>query len=383
MKSNQSSKIHASFDARKLKPFIFNAQDTADVLPNLDKLGLHISTDFLEKSAQGLKLNQNELRIAAMDSGLQPTVTTGSIVIPVQFAQFFAPGFVQVMTAARKIDSIVGFKVMGNWEDEEVVQGIKEVTNKAVAYTDYGDIPLSGWNNNWERRTIQRFEQGFQVGALEESRSALIRINTAAEKRMAAGLALEIQRNLVGFFGFNNGDNRTFGLLNDPNLLAYGTLPTGASGHSNLYQCTFLEQAAIFRLAFQTLRTQSQDLVDPYQTPITIVLPTDQIDALATPNVQGTQTVKQWLNEIYPNARILSAPEFSGANGGADVMYVFADKLEDDSTDGGETFVQMVQTKFNALGVEKLAKGYKEDYSSATAGVMCKRPFLVTRWTFS
>jgi len=31
--------------------------------------------------------------------------------------------------------------------------------------------------------------------------------------------------------------------------------------------------------------------------------------------------------------------------------------------------------------VQQLAKAYEEDYSNATAGVMCKRPYAVTRWS--
>jgi hypothetical protein len=29
----------------------------------------------------------------------------------------------------------------------------------------------------------------------------------------------------------------------------------------------------------------------------------------------------------------------------------------------------------------QLTKGYEEDYSNATAGIMCKRPWAVTRWS--
>ena len=42
-------------------------------------------------------------------------------------------------------------------------------------------------------------------------------------------------------------------------------------------------------------------------------------------------------------------------------------------------FIQMVPTKFMVVGVERKAKGYMEDYTNATAGVMCKLPFAVYR----
>ena len=47
---------------------------------------------------------------------LQPTVTTASIGTPVQFLQNWLPGFVFVVTAARKIDDIIGlhdYRFMG------------------------------------------------------------------------------------------------------------------------------------------------------------------------------------------------------------------------------------------------------------------------------
>ena len=53
-----------------------------------------------------------------------------------------------------------------------------------------------------------------------------------------------------------------------------------------------------------------------------------------------------------------------------------------DVTDwGGATFVQIVPAKFQALGTEKQAKGYVEDFSNATAGLFVKRPFAVQRLT--
>jgi hypothetical protein len=67
------------------------------------------------------------------------------------------------------------------------------------------------------------------------------------------------------------------------------------------------------------------------------------------------------------------------ANGGANVAYLFADSVEDGGSDGGATFAQVVPAKFQALGTEKKAKGYLEDFSNATAGIFTKRPFAVQR----
>src|SRR5690606_13141345 len=134
----------------------------------------------------GIQIPERELR-QMMDAyaadALTPGVTNPSIPTPVQFLQEWLPGFVHVLTQARKIDELVGIVTAGSWESEEVVQGVMELTGKSVPYGDYTNIPLSSWNVNYERRTVVRFEEGLRVGRLEESRAAAIQVNSAEAKR--------------------------------------------------------------------------------------------------------------------------------------------------------------------------------------------------------
>ncbi len=116
---------------------------------------------------------------------------------------------------------------------------------------------------------------------------------------------------------------------------------------------------------------------------MTLVLPTGKVDYLSVTTDFGV-SVRDWLTQTYPKVRVVSAPEFGGANASADVFYLFAEEIDssvDGSTDGGETFVQLVQTKFMTLGVEKRAKSYVEDYSNGSAGALCKRPWAMVRVT--
>ena len=69
----------------------------------------------------------------------------------------------------------------------------------------------------------------------------------------------------------------------------------------------------------------------------------------------------------------------TGANGGANVFYLYAERVEDGSTDGGNVIAQMVPVRFMSLGTERTAKGQIEDFTNALAGVMCKRPWAVVR----
>lgn len=315
---------------------------------------------------------------AAMDDA-QGLSTTAAIPNLIQFHQVFLPGFVRVLTTVRKADALAGINTVGSWEDEEIVQGIYEVTGAAVPYGDTTNTPFADWNLNFERRSIVRFEHGIKVGQLEEARAARVRANSAQYKREGAALALEIERNRVGFYGYNAGTNRTYGLLNDPNLPAYVTVPAGAASSTTWAQKTFLEITADLIAAAKALRVQSGGNIDPMETPCTLAIALSAVDALATLNVQGTQSVRQWLAGTFPKWRIESVPEFDAANGGANVFYLYADSVPDSGTDDGAVLLQAVPAKFVTLGVAKTTKGSEEAYTNATAGIFTKRPFAIVR----
>ncbi len=318
------------------------------------------------------------VRSLGFDAALTAPLTNASITTPVQFLQAWLPGFVEVITAARRIDSLVGVTTQGSWEDEEIVQGVLEKTGNAAIYGDYTSSPLTSWNVNYERRTIVRFEEAMSVGRLEEARAAAIRTNSPDNKRAAAAVSLEIERNRVGFRGFNNGDNRTYGFLNSTFLPAYVNVPNGASGSSEWRTKTFLEIVADLRMAYQQLRSGSQERIDPAVDAVTLAVATDSVDYLTTVSDFGV-SVREWISENYPKTRIVSAPELNAANGSADVFYLYAEEVMDSGSDDNRTWIQVVPNKFQTLGVDQRAKSYEEAYSNATAGLMLKRPYAVVR----
>jgi hypothetical protein len=341
------------------------------------------ANDFNELSRIGIQLPPLQLRrmieaVTTFDA-LDPTLTTGSINTPVQFLQNWLPGFVNIVTAPRKIDELVGITTSGSWEDEEIVQGVMEVTGTSVPYSDYGNVPLASWNVNFNTRTVVRFEEGMRVGTLEEARASRMRVNTASAKREGATLALEIQRNAVGFFGYNSGDNLTYGFLNDPGLPAYIEFPNGASTFPQWSTKTFIEITKDIRTMLSGLRVATQDLVDPETTAITLGLATAVVDYLTVTTDFGV-SVRDWLTKTYPRVRIVSAPELDGAHAGLNVAILYAENVSDMSTDDGRTWLQCVPAKFRVCGVQTLTKGYEEVYSNATSGVMCKRPYAVIRY---
>ena len=89
-----------------------------------------------------------------MDADLVDPLTTASITTPIQFLQAWLPGFVEIITAVRRIDMLVGITTQGNWSDEEIVQGVIEKVGNARLYNDVSNSPQTSWNVNYERRTI-------------------------------------------------------------------------------------------------------------------------------------------------------------------------------------------------------------------------------------
>lgn len=315
-----------------------------------------------------------------MDS-VQSPVTTSAIPNFIQWLQNWMPGLVHVITSARKCDEILGISTIGSWEDEQVVQQQLELTGYAKPYGDYTNVPLADWNMTAVPRNVVRMELGMRVGKLEDARSARERVNDSQSKRESCAVNLEISRNLIGFYGYNAGDNNTYGFLNDPGLLAYVTVPLNAAASSRTWaNKTMLEISNDLRLAAAQLQTQSQDNINPEDVVCTLVLPTNAYQYLGVQSNFG-YSVRQFIRDTYPKWRIVSAPQLNAANGGAGVFYLFADSISDSSTDDGRTWSQPVPAKFMVLGVAQLAKAYEEDFTNATAGAFLKRPWAVVRFT--
>lgn len=341
---------------------------------SLRKLGIAMD----ESTVQSLMRGQQHRNSMAMDA-IQPTVTPASVGTPLQMLQNFLPGMVDILTGALKIDELIGINITGEWSDEQIVQQVMERTGTASLYGDYTNVPLASWNSTYNYRTVVRFEEGMRVGNLEAARAARQQVDDSGQKRISAAKQLEIQRNSVGFVGFNSGANNTYGFLNDPGLASYIQVPTGASSSRLWSSKTFLEICRDIRAGIVALRTNSQDTIDPETVDITLAIATNSVDYLSTTSDLGI-SVRDWLRVTYPRVRVTSAPQLNSANASSNVFYMYADRIEDGSTDGGAVWGQYVPIKFQVLGVQQLSKAYEEDFSNATAGAMCKRPYAVVRY---
>ncbi len=386
----QLSQTHASFSPtseRGIKPWQVGVDYAVD--GSIDKLlqahGIGFCRGVLDQMMQGAALGFDVHNGVAMDTNtsIQQPLSVPSITTPLQFLQNWLPGIVYYATAQRTIDEIIGIDTVGSWEDEEIVQQALELTGSPVPYSDSGVVPLSNWNLNFITRHVVRNELGMRVGKLEQARSARVRVDSGEVKRQSCTVQLEITRNLIGFYGYNSGNNQTYGFLTDPNLLPYNNVAVGAvSGAYTWALKNANEIISDILTAMAGLQTQSQGLINPEKTALTMVVPTNSVTFLSQVSTLITQSVKQWLKANFPNVRIISCPQYDLANSNANVFTIHADTIDDGaSTDNRKTWTQVVPAKMQFLGVAMQAKGYEEDYVHATAGALCKRPYAMYRVT--
>lgn len=356
-----STEIKTSIPADKVKALAFDADVTMDTLAGL---GINFDNRAL-----------NDMMKYAQDA-LPDSVTAQSVASPIQFLQHWLPETIEVLTRARTADELLGREIAGSWEDEEIVLKTMERVGQALPYGDYANTHNADWNPSYDRRTIIRFEDGLTVNRLEEARAAKIRVNSGEEKRASVAESLAIAMNEVAFVGYNGGNNRTYGILNDPNLPNYVTVATGASSNTTWASKTFDEIVNDFKAGMRALRIQSGSNFNPMKDSVTVGIAASCFDYLQAMNSLGTTTVLEWLKANYPNIRLVAVPEFDGANASSNVLYFIADKLN-----GKKVAGQYVQDVMRLLGVEQHVKGFSEAYSNATAGVLVGQALGVVRYS--
>lgn len=353
--------VKLSIPAQRVKAY---AMDSDTTMVTLSNLGVNATDSAMREFMQ-----------YAQDAA-PSTITSPSASTPVQFLQHWLPEAIKVVTKARVADRLLGREIAGSWAQEEIVATVIEHIGQARPYGDKTNDNLAEFNTNFERRTIVRFEEDVEVGILEEERASAMRLSAGAEKRIASAESLAIAMNDVAFNGFNQGLARTYGILNDPNLPNYVTVATGADSDTVWSSKTFNEICNDIKAAFAALRVQSGSNFDPYADESVLGVADAAVDMLSTMNAYGNKSVMEWLKETYPRCRVESVPQFSSANGGANVFYLFAERI-------GERKVlnQYVQDTLRLIGIEKKSKGFIESYSNATAGVLLAQPIGIVRYT--
>ena len=302
-----------------------------------------------------------------------------------QFLQNWLPGAVRMFTAPRRAEELLGFVQAGDFADETIVARFIEMFGYTQTYGDLNEVPKAGYNAEYQSRQIVRFQGGVQSDRLESQRMAKIGVSDIDEKRASLARAFAITENLVSFNGFTGV--KTYGLLNDPNLPSYVAVASTGTGSSPLWstKTTALRWADVLA-SVQALFTQTKTSFDPTKDEFTWAISTPTKMQLADFMVVGGTSLSvslgDYIKQQYPNIRIITIPEFDGANGGTNVWYMYIEsKVDGDtSTDDGKAVVNIIQQRmFQLSALPTASGGVLEGYASAQAGVFVKRPILFYR----
>lgn len=366
----KASKIHLSMRGTQVRAFTFDEFPKA-TFNDLGKLGI-----TMDEADLGVR--------AAMDMAPNP-ITAASVATPLQFLQWWMPGMIEVVTRARRADTLLGRSIVGNWEDEEIVYTVKENIGQPQPYGDLTDVPLVSYNTNFVKRTNVRFELGLQTGKLEDARAAKMKINPYNEKRASVAGAVGIGLNEIAFRGYDSYDSstnptggNTYGMLNAPELGAAKTLANTGTGSARTFASK--DYTAIcndFITIMKDLRVQTGDNFNPETDAVTIGIAMSAFQYLDVQNSLGTQSVREFVQKQYKGVRFVSVPELDNMGGsGVHGMYVMADLIN-----GKKVVDQLVTAALRLLGVEPKMKGTLEGYTYSTAGFVAPQPIGVLRYT--
>ena len=328
---------------------------------------------FMEEHPEFKMSDLEALGISVAEDAAPAPQTTPSVATPVQFAQFWLTNPIKVLTRARSLDKVVGRTIVGTWETEQIVATIMERVGQPALYGDFTKAPLANWNVNFETRDNVRFEMGVQVGKLEEARASQMRLNSQALKREAMAEAFDIILNNIGWFGYNGGDKKVYGLLNDTNNTAADS-STVKTWVGQTFDTIVTEILAVVKDRVEALAGN----YDPEVDSATLVLPVTQYTYLATVNNLGV-SVRDWLTKSFPKIRVVACAELSTAGTASKPMALFfVDKLVGDGV-----VQQMVTSTMRLVGAQPMAKGNYEVYSCSTAGTLLRYPLAFKRYEMS
>ena len=328
---------------------------------------------------QGIGMDEGDAVKYVMD-GIASTLTSGSANVPVQFLQHWMNKFITVVTQATVADELLGRTTQGEWFQEEVVLTVRELTGHTRPYGDHAQPPLAGYNVNEESRTIIRFAQGLLTGKLEEMRLAAMgkKLSAYESDRAAIGQAFKLDTNAVAFYGYQLGQNKTYGILNDPNLDGFTQVPAGAgAGNPTEWQYkNFYEIVRDLNTAVAALQKRTGGNFIPFKSKFKIGVALSCDAYLNTVNEHGNRSVRDYIKDTWPKAEVVQVPEFDGAIAGDNCFYIILDEL------GGNPCVeQIVPAAVRLVGMEPRATGVYELYSNATAGCFVEQPLGVVRYS--
>lgn len=305
---------------------------------------------------------------------IQPSQYPATNFVPYQFLTNLDPNYIANLMLKLVGEEVLGSRIFGDWFDESVIfQAIEHQANPQL-YTIGSNIATSDVNINFEERNVVRIQLAMMGNQLGIQRVSKINLDLVAELRKAAMRGIALRLDQITFNGFDDGGNKTYGLLNDP--LLFPTFPL-AFGDWTSPTATFATITADIRSMAQELLTRSLNNVDAEQEPTTLAVASDSYSALAYATDFG-MSVRKYISDTYPMMDVIAVPRFNQAIGGLNAVYLMADSFNDGYSPNSEVISNIYQSKFRVMGNSIEYTGtVRESYMAATSGVTVRRPQLV------
>lgn len=305
----------------------------------------------------------------AMDA--QPSlVTTSNAGIPAFLANYMDPDVIRILVSPMKIAEIVGEAKKGDWTTLTAQFQVVESTGEVSSYGDYSNNGQSSANVNWVPRQSYHFQTVTRWGEREMEIAGEARVNFAQNLNIASVLTINKAANKIAAFGVSGLDN--YGLLNDPSLPAGITPNATGTGSGTLWSTK--DGAAIYgdiQSLYQQLVTQLDGLIDR-DAKMTLALSPNREPDLTKTNTYNVNVYDQ-LKKNFPNMRIISAVEYSGAGtGSTELLQLIVDEI-----DGQKTAQVCFTEKLRAHPVFVDLSSFKQKKSAGSWGTVIFRPIAI------
>lgn len=303
----------------------------------------------------------------AMDA--QPSLVTQSNAgVPAYLANYLSPEFIRVLVSPMKAVEIIGEQKQGDWTTMTAQFPMVESTGEVSSYGDYSNNGQSSANYNWVPRQSYHFQTITNWGEQELARAGEARINFAQDLNIASALILNKAHNKIAFLGVAGLDN--YGLLNDPSLPA-GITPTSEGGQTSWANKDGAGVYADFVALYGQAVTQLGGLLERDMKITFAMSPESEVNLTKTNqyNVNVTDQVKK----NFPNARIVTAPEYATAGtGGTALLQLIVDEL-----DGVKTAFVGFTEKMRAHPVFTDLSSFRQKKSGGSWGAIIRRPIAI------
>lgn len=319
--------------------------------------------DFSQQGAIGFAPSRRDAaaRIAA-DAALITAPNSG---VPVELTAYLEPTVVEIMTSPRRARELAPEVKKGDWTTSYAKWRMTEPAGSTQPYSDFAHGVTADVNNEWALREQYLFQTTIKYGDYELAMSSVARISLAADKQKAAANIIDIDYNKFALLGVE--DREIYGLLNDPNLPDSITPDNGAAG-SPLWSSKETKEiyADILKL-FVQLSEQSDGVID-YGTPMILAMSPNQSAYLGTAT-DFNVTVKDMMNQVFSNLKLVTVPELGNVNSGQTVM-LFAPEVN-----GQRTCEIGYSIKVMAGRVVPDLSSLSQKWTSSTYGGIIYMPF--------